>query len=547
MDVQARKQNHDAHAEHGLEPWLLQLFLPDEAHPEVERVEAVTARLTRQYLTAQTTGSSETVRAIVSRLNAPVLPEEPTSIGQYLEAIGDSIIADSTNTASPRFIGHMTTALPYFTRPLSRLITALNQNVVKMETAKALIPLERQVLAMLHHLIYSQPERFYQEHSQNERSTVGVVTSGGTIANITALWCARNLALGPTQDFAGVEREGLIGALEAHGYRGAAVIGSAQMHYSFEKALDLLGLGLRNLIKVPVDERGRVDPDAVRQSVEKCRQRNLLVLAIIGVAGTTDSGAIDPLGDLADLAAETGTHFHVDAAWGGPTLFSHRYGNKLAGIERADSVTIDGHKQLYLPMGIGMLMLRDPNLASAIEKRARYIIRPGSMDLGRRALEGSRPAMSLLLHAALHIIGRRGYEQLIDEGIRKAQYMAQEIRSRPDFELIMEPELNILNYRYIPPSLQSAAARGALSEDENRFLNHLNEQLQKTQRNKAQSFISRTALKFSRYPQVELVRVLRAVIANPLTTEQNLEDVLDEQSEIGRKLAEQASTHATPT
>lgn len=153
---------------------------------------------------------------------------------------------------------------------------------------------------------------------------------------------------------------------------------------------------------------------------------------------------------MADLAIELGCHYHVDAAWGGATLFSDTYRGLLKGIERADSVTIDAHKQLYVPMGAGMVLFKDPATLSSIEHHAAYIIRRGSRDLGSHTLEGSRPGMAILVHAGLSIIGRYGYELLIDQGIERARGFAQRIDEHPDFELVSEPELNILSYRYNP-------------------------------------------------------------------------------------------------
>lgn len=465
------------------------------------------------------------------------LPDAPGEVGTYIDDLADTVVAHATHLASPRFIGHMTSALPYFVRPLARLMTAMNQNVVKTETAKSFSPFERQTLAMLHRLVFDFQPSFYQQHIQHGESTLGLIVSGGTTANIAALWCARNAALGPKGAFRGVADEGLPAALNFYGYRGAVVVGSSLMHYSFEKAADLLGIGLSGLIRVPADGQNRIDLHALRRVIAECRAGNQLVLALVGVAGTTDSGGIDPLPELAAIAREASIHFHVDAAWGGPVLFSEHYRPRLAGIELADTVVIDGHKQFYLPMGIGMLLLRKPQLAKVIEKQARYIVRRGSFDLGRRAVEGSRPGMVLLLHAALNLIGRRGYEYLINEGIRKTQFMADVIHSRPEFELLSEPTINILLYRYIPEAWRARAARGQFAEADTLTLNRLNERLQKAQRQAGRTFVSRTTSNTTRYGPNVAVVALRAVLANPLTTEADIHAVLDDQCGIAAGLS----------
>jgi len=222
----------------------------------------------------------------------------------------------------------------------------------------------------------------------------------------------------------------------------------------------------------------------------------------------------------------------VDAAWGGPTLFSDRYRHLLTGIERADSVTIDAHKQLYVPMGAGMVVFKDPTAVSAIEHHAAYILRHGSKDLGSHTLEGSRPGMAMLVHAGLSIIGRKGYELLIDMGIERAQTFAAMVRQHPDFELTSEPELNILTYRFCPHAVQQTLA-GATPEQGaaiNALLDQVCLLLQKNQREAGKTFVSRTRLRMARYG--EELTVLRVVLANPLTTDEILASVLAEQCEI---------------
>ncbi|MGA9769790.1 MAG: putative pyridoxal-dependent aspartate 1-decarboxylase [Blastocatellia bacterium] len=505
----------------------------DEAIACEQEFEARVSSIVNDFLLEKGTNSEVEFQSLQAGFKQSRLPLDPASAESYLEYLASNVISHSTRTSSPRFIGHMTSALPYFVRPLAKLMTAMNQNVVKTETSKAFTPYEREALAMVHRLIYDFTDNFYDQHIQQRESTLGMIVSGGTLANITALWCARNSALRARNDFTGIENEGLLAALGYYGYTDAVVIGSALMHYSFEKAADTMGLGTRNIIKIPVDSANRINLQALRQAVADCQAQKRLVIAIVGIAGTTDFGSIDPLSEMAEIAREAGIHFHVDAAWGGPVLFSERYQHKLAGLEKADSVTIDGHKQLYLPMGIGMVLLRDPHKASFIEKQARYIVRPGSYDLGKRSLEGSRPGMALFLHAALNIVGRKGYEFLIVESIRKTKYMADSIRARPEFELLTEPEINILTYRYIPAELREKVKRKELTDADNHEINRFNVVLQKAQREAGRTFVSRTL--WNTGSELSIV-ALRVVIANPLTTESDIDVVLKDQIEIAASL-----------
>jgi glutamate decarboxylase len=461
------------------------------------------------------------------------IPEDPTYVSDYTEFLKEKLVSQSVHTASPGFIGHMTSALPYFMLPLSRILTALNQNLVKVETSRAFTPMERQVLAMIHRLIYSGSDDFYSQWIQNSNYSLGAFCSGGTIANVTALWAARNRLCGPSGDFKGISRVGLLKALQHLDCQGLAILVSRRGHYSLGKAADLLGIGRDNLITVETDDNNRIDMKRLREHCSRLHGEGIRPLSLIGIAGTTETGNVDPLEALADLAAELGCHFHVDAAWGGPTLFSDTYRSLLRGIERADSVTIDAHKQLYVPMGAGMVLFKDPATLSSIEHHAAYIIRRGSRDLGSRTLEGSRPGMAMLVHAGLSIIGRKGYELLIDQGIERARRFARRIDAHPDFELVSEPELNILTYRYIPAWVQKELANASTERAAriNELLDKVIETMQKRQREAGKTFVSRTSLAPGRYNGVTIT-VFRVVMANPLTTEEILAAVLDEQCEI---------------
>jgi glutamate decarboxylase len=468
--------------------------------------------------------------------SAAVIPEEPTFVSEYTEFVKEKLVAQSVHTAAPGFIGHMTSALPYFMLPLSRIMIALNQNLVKVETSKAFTPLERQVLAMLHRLVYGCTEDFYGRWIHDSQHALGAFCSGGTIANVTALWVARNRLFSPDGEFRGIAREGLARALKHLGCEGTAILVSRRGHYSLGKAADLLGIGRDNLVLVETDDDNRIDLKLLEEAFRRLREENIRPLALVGIAGTTETGNIDPLGDMADMAAEEGCHFHVDAAWGGPTLFSDRHRHLLAGIERADSVTIDAHKQLYVPMGAGMVVFKDPAALTAIEHHAAYILRHGSKDLGSHTLEGSRPGKALLVHAGLSIIGRKGYELLIDMGIERAGTFAGMIERHTDFELTSHPELNILTYRYCPPAVQKALKMATSKQScrLNALLDQVNQLVQKIEREAGKTFVSRTRLRVAAYARKEIT-VFRVVLANPLTTDAILGAVLEEQCEIARR------------
>ena len=496
-------------------------------HTGSQEFETAISRAAHEFLKDTIVTSGASIDDVSNQFLESAIPHIPVQLRDYAAHMLESVVPHAVRNGSPRCMGNMISALPHFVHPLGRLVSAMNQNLVKTEASKSLSPVERQVLAMVHRLTYGFPEDFYRDHVQRSESTLGMIVSGGTVANLMALWCARNAALAAKERSQDVERQGVSAALHTAGYRGAVIIGPSSMHYSFDKAASLLGFGTKALIRVPTDSRGRVTMGLLRRAAESARKRGDLILAIVAVAGTTDAGAIDPLAKVAAVADEFGTHFHVDATWGWPLLFSRRHQGKLTGIERAHSVSIDGHKQMYLPVGLGMLILRDPQLADAVRVHAHYTVRERSRDLGRYAFEGSRPGLTLFLHAALHLIGAAGYEYIVNENIRKAKYMASQIRARREFELLVEPNTNILLYRYNPWKTADGEVAGPENSDE--FIDQVNEWLQKAQRRCGTSAVSRTHLEIMRHGKRFRVMALRAIVANPLSSTADINAVLDEQ------------------
>ena len=510
--------------------------IPEAPDSTLGKIEKHLSENLAGFLNAHIVAREKPLHEIEQDFAASAIPEHPEFISRHTDELLSKLVAHSVHTASPKFIGHMTSALPYFLLPLAKLMVGLNQNLVKIETSKAFTPLERQVLGMMHHLVYGEHESFYSTWMHSAEHSLGAMCSGGTIANITALWVARNKLFAPTQGFAGIAQEGLASGLAHYGYKRACVLVSERGHYSLSKAADVLGIGRGNLVAIATDDNNRIRIDALREACQTITAAGGKVMAIVGIAGTTETGHIDPLAAMADVAKDIGAHFHVDAAWGGATLLSKRHRTLLKGIERADSVTIDAHKQMYVPMGAGMVLFKDPALVHAIEHHAEYVIRRGSKDLGSHTMEGSRPGMAMLVYSALHVMGRAGYQLLIDQSIEKAQAFAQLIAAQPDFEVITEPELCLLTYRYIPADLK-VALQSATDEQKRKvtpMLNQLTKHIQKSQRETGQSFVSRTKLTPKQYAD-ERTTVFRSVLANPLTTVAMLEEIIVEQREIAER------------
>jgi putative pyridoxal-dependent aspartate 1-decarboxylase len=462
---------------------------------------------------------------------------------------------------SPHYIGHMTSAIPYFMILLEIIIAALNQNQVKIETAKASSFVERELIAWMHRIIFNRDDTFYRKHIQNPRIALGNITSGGTISNLTALMVARERALPADRNFPGIRKVGVEGALNYHGYSKMVILVSRRGHYSIRKAANLLGLGEKNVIYIPVDTYNRINIKVLRKTIQNIKRNDLekgkktKIMSIIGIAGTTETGNIDNLMDLGDIARDENAYFHVDAAWGGAALIVNEYKSLFRGIEKADSVAVDAHKLLYCPMAMGVVVFRNEKDLNHLKTISQYVNRPDSVDTGRFTIEGSRSFACLKPWASLKIIGREGYRLLFGQAQEATSTFKKILEESGNFEILNHPELFILNYRLVPKKIMEklnewAERKKALPNNNDRknltkkiqkvnsVLNNLNILLQKSIRQDDTTFVSRTILESTRYRPQRIV-VLRAVLINPLINNDILKKIVSTQNNIALRLINQ--------
>lgn len=455
---------------------------------------------------------------------------------KYIEFLKKDILPNVVNVASPNYIGHMTGPVPEFIREINALIVALNQNQVKIETSLVATLIENQVIGTFHKLVFEKEPSFYEEYVQSSEEALGVITNGGTMSNIMAMSYALNNSLKPKEGFRGVSEEGLMEAMKAYEYEKVVIIGSEWCHYSFGKALKILGLGKNSFAPISFEDKAYEElKDELRSKIERLREEKTLILSIIGVAGTTESGNIDPLKILGEIAAELNIHYHVDAAFGGSFLMEDSLKSKFKGIQMADTVSICAHKQLYIPIGLSLCLFKDIDFASFSENNTHYQARKGSYDLGKYTVEGSRNFMSLTLHAVFHVLGKEGFAEVVRHNYNTAQYFAKLVKKSADFELILQPDLNIVLYRYVPEKY-----RGKLkfTEKEIEKLNELNERIQIKQFEEGNTFVSYTKIKNKENLNRHLV--FRTVFMNPFTNEVNLKAVLEEQRQIAFSIENKA-------
>jgi len=491
------------------------------------------------------------------------IPNEPHLLKDVLYEIKTKVIAHSVKVGNPYYIGHMTSAVPYFVVLLEMIIAALNQNQVKIESAKASTFVEKEFISWMHRIIFGRSAKFYKNNIQNRDTVLGNITLDGTMANLTALLTARNLAFRPDGRFPGIREAGVAEAYRHYGCDRAVILVSKRGHYSIDKVGRTIGIGNQNIIKIPVDSKNKIDIFRLEKTCREIEEANASggprtrIIAIVGIAGTTETGNIDNLKEIRRIADDCKTYFHVDAAWGGSVLLADQFRYLFTGIEKADSVTVDAHKLLYAPPSLGMVFFRNGTELKALMHNSNYIIRPDSVDLGRFSVEGSRPFASLKPWATLKIFGRNGFSLIFEHAFELTSVLRGLVEMHCNFEAMNQPELFIFNYRFVPKVIQDRLSKLMLNiqadelldeksritkmqmlkriENINAMLNELNIELHKDIREEDESFVSRTMIDIPQYFYQNCV-VLRAITINPLTTPEILKEIIEQQNQLGLKI-----------
>ncbi|WP_329558583.1 pyridoxal-dependent decarboxylase [Streptomyces uncialis] len=323
-------------------------------------------------------------------------------------------------------------------------VSALNPSQDSWDQAPAATTLETLLLQELAALVGYDPV-----------AAAGVLTSGGTESNLMGLMLARDRVLGRA---AGRQVE--LAGVPATGAR-PRIFASAAAHFSVARSAALLGLGEDAVVSVPVDHELRMLPDSLAAALRESVDRGELPLAVVATAGTTDTGAVDPLGRCAELAAEYGAWLHVDAAYGGGALLSDRLAPLLDGIERADSVSLDWHKLGWQPVAAGVFLARRAETYASLARRAVYLNPQDDEEAGYPSLLGlslrtTRRADAFKIAVTLRTLGRAGLGALVDTCHELARQGALTVRAEPRLELHAEPVLTAFLFRYVPEGADPA-------------------------------------------------------------------------------------------
>ena len=369
-----------------------------------------------------TEGGAELARAHVEDL-----PEHGAPYRELLHLIFDKLVTKSYNCASPGYLAYIPGGGLFHSAVADLISNSINRYIGVWIASPGLIQLEINVARWFCQMVG------FPEESQ------GLLTSGGSLANFTALVTARRERLG--DDF-------LKGTLYC----------SDQVHHSMTKAAMLAGFPADNIRMVASDEHQRLLLEDLREKVDADHRAGFEPFLVVGSVGTVNTGAVDDISALADFAEERELWFHVDGAYGGFFILTQRGQARLRGLDRADSITLDPHKGLFLPYGTGCLLVRD----GAALKRAHHVVadymppmqdEPDLVDFSEISPELSRDFRGLRVWLPIKLHGVGVFRDALDEKLDLARWACQELQKLDDIEIISEPQLSIVTFRLRPEGL----------------------------------------------------------------------------------------------
>jgi len=400
----------------------------------MERIVAHISSLPRQSL-SNTRGGMELARSL-----AEPLPEAGTPAAELLDLLFDHAVKPTYNTASPGYLAYIPGGGLFQTAVADLIADSINRYTSIVTPAPALARLESNVID------------WFCQIAGYPKEARGTLSSGGSLATFTALFTARRECL-PDDFLSGV------------------IYVTEQAHYASAKGALLAGFSERNLHIVPVDERFRMRVDALEAAIAEDRAKDLTPFLIVTSAGTTNTGAVDPLDALADVAGREQLWLHVDAAYGGFFLLTEEGKQVMRGIERADSIVLDPHKGLFLPYGTGAVLVRDGlALKRAHALTAEYLPQmqddPDLVDFCLYSPELSRPFRGLRVWLPLKMHGAGAFRDQLEEKLALTRLAADRIRAMEGMEMLAEPELSLFAFRLAPKGM-----------DDPQELNRLNRRL----------------------------------------------------------------------
>jgi aromatic-L-amino-acid decarboxylase len=443
-------------------------------------------------------------------------PDQPVAMDVLLAEFRERLAPHQMNAWHPRTYGYYTPAPLWASIVGEVLAQVTNQGIDVWHCGPTGALVEEEVIFWLCGLV-GYPEGAF-----------GILTSGGTVANLMAMAVARDVHLARLR---GLDRPPRGAALE-----GVRVYASDQAHFSLRRGLAILGMPDETTVALPSDERFRLRAGPVAEAIASDRAAGVTPLAIVATAGTTNTGAVDELEALADLAEREGLWLHVDAAYGGGVRLSERLRERVPDLHRADSITIDPQKWFFQAYDIGGLLVRDGSLLEATfshrpeyyrgggdPERAPDAHGSGELDFYRLGIEGTRRLRALKLWMSWKHLGTRGLGRLVERNVEVAVALSSLIDASPDFEACPpEPELSVVCFRHLPDGRDGDGQAGRDAIDVHQ------DALQAALEGSGRGFVTTTRLRDRTW--------LRAGILNYMATEADAAQLLEDLRRLASEL-----------
>jgi len=432
-------------------------------------------------------------RRIRDRLDA-ALPTKGTDFDGLLRVFREDIIPFSRQNAHPRMFGYVQSPGTPIAAFADLLASTLNANLTVWRSAPAPVEVERLTIDWIRQILGFNAE------------AGGLFVSGGSMANLAALAAARQ-----TKDCSS-------GRLR--------IYASSETHFSIVKAAALLGIGRENVCHIAVDERFRIRMDDLVVKITADLEAGCVPLCVVANAGTVNTGAVDPLAEIREIANRFQLWMHVDGSYGALAILAKSARELFAGIERADSVALDPHKWLYLPVDVGCVIYRDPEIVhAAFAHEAEY-----TRIIGQEADEAfafwdygpelSRRFRALKVWMLLKGVGVDALSEAIENNLACARHLESMVRASDDFEMAAPVELSIFCFRHMPAQLRNESPK---------TIDAFNERLLVALQRDGSSYLSNATLggRFA----------LRGCVLNYRTTLHDIEILLDDLRRVAKSLA----------
>ena len=488
----------------------------------------------------------ENITEAIRWLEGAEFLDSQSVVSKFQELVQLSLMRGQ-NLNHPRCVGHQVPAPLPLVGLFDAVTTMTNQVQGVYEMGPWGIAAERAVIQQIGKQIGYQNDEFG-----------GLVTSGGSLGNLTALLAARNEACPwiwndgnrphesneklRSSDSQGDTSERDQSAMRPEVNSSAArivrrshmpvLIVHGDAHYCIDRAAGVMGIGQSQVMRVPLDGHRRMDVAALEQLLADLTAQQVPIIAVVAVACTTAVGVFDPLDAIADVCERHQVWLHVDAAHGGAVCLSQKHRHLIKGLERADSVVFDAHKMMFVPAVCALVFYRNKkNRFRAFEQKAPYLFDPSApnmseYDNGVVTFECTKRSAALGLWGALSIFGFELFEQLVDRVFLVAQNLFDLLDDAKEFEVVGEPQANIVVFRYFPEGVQREEN---LASDECKLkVSQLQLRLRRAMLESGFGYLTQTALQDQIY--------LRCTIMNPLTEVSHLAELLAELRRLGPTL-----------